>query len=186
MSPPLPHTSLSCHFPPFLLMATPSLINHLGLKPWIFFLSFSLTPYADRKEILLASASDDVWKLSSFLHSQPCIISCLNYCRGLLTFLQLLILLSYSLLSTQHRLDHVTLPLQIFQWLLIFRLKATVLTMTYLTLYLSPPPPPQPWILSDLTTLLSSCTLTPLASFCSWNKPGFLLLQGLWFWHFIS
>ena len=69
--PSLPHTSLSCHFSPFLLMATPSLINHLGLKPWIFFLSFSLTPYADCKEILLASASDDVWKLSSFLHSHP-------------------------------------------------------------------------------------------------------------------
>lgn len=71
MSPPLPHTSLSCHFSPFLLMAFPSLINHLGSKPWISFLPFSLTPYADCKEILLASVSDDVWKLSSSLHSHP-------------------------------------------------------------------------------------------------------------------
>lgn len=139
-------------FFPFTINGNPILDKSLRLETldFPFFLFFSLHMQTVRKscwpQLQMMSGNCPLFFTPTHTTSHPgpaCIISCLNYCRGLLTFLQLLILLSYSLLSTQHRLDHVILPLQILQWLLTFRLKATVLTMTYLTLYLSPPPPPQ-------------------------------------------
>ena len=54
-------------YQPFLSFFPFTINGNLGFP----FLSFFLTPYADCKEVLLASASDDVWKLSSFLHSHP-------------------------------------------------------------------------------------------------------------------